>query len=64
MAQLLSGYAFLHHSTSGDVLEWGLCDSTSENRENGLRYLIPVSGQNDGHHGPASGLRRPARCRQ
>ena len=63
MAQVLSGYASLHHSTPADVLKWGLCESTSNNRENGLRYLIPVPGQYGGHQGLASGLRKLERGR-
>jgi hypothetical protein len=63
MAQVLSGYALLHHSTSADVLKWGLCESSSENRENGLN-LFPVPRQNDGHNGLASGLRKVARGRE
>jgi hypothetical protein len=64
MAQVLFGYALLHHSTSADVLKWGLCESSSENRENGLKYLVPVPRQNDVHNGLASGLRKVPRGRE
>jgi hypothetical protein len=64
MAQVLSGYALLHHSTSADVLKWGLCESSSENGENSLRYLIPIPRRNDGHNSLASGLRKVARGRE
>jgi hypothetical protein len=42
IAEVLSGYASLHHVTPADVTEMGFSESTSNNRENGLRCLIPV----------------------